>query len=286
MKARFSWPGWPPLLFYFGLGLSTSIVVGTLLWLVSDIGWHGWSLVSWDFLTSSPSNAGRAGGIRPVLISTGIILSISLWTAVPIAVISGLLFSGRLFHLPPGFVSFRRSIDLLASVPSVVFGLFGHVFFGNYLGLGYSLLAGGLTLGCMILPLMTRLAEESFRMIPKEWLRSSDALGLSKTRCFWHILLPNVVGPLLSAVVISIGRALAETAALLFTSGYVLRDPGSILDSGRTLSIHIYDLAMNVSGGNSQAYGSTFVLMLLLLTIHLVAQLIHRQWRLYAIAHH
>ena len=162
----------------------------------------------------------------------------------------------------------RRSLDVLAGVPSIVFGLFGNAFFCKTLGLGFSILSGGLTLACMVLPILIRSTEEGFRAVPANYRLSAAALGLSRTTTLIHLLLPAAVPGLIVGLVLGVGRAIAETAALIFTSGYVDRMPESLLDSGRALSIHIFDLSMNVSGGDANAYGSALVLVVLLLLIN------------------
>jgi phosphate transport system permease protein len=145
----------------------------------------------------------------------------------------------------------RGSLDVLAGVPSIVFGLFGNALFCQALGLGFSILSGGLTLACMVLPILIRTTEESFRAITSDQRLSAAALGLSTSTTVGSILLP---------------------------AAYVDRMPESLLDSGRALSIHIYDLAMNVAGGNPNAYGTAVVLVGLLIMINLAASWIAEQW--------
>jgi phosphate transport system permease protein len=172
----------------------------------------------------------------------------------------------------------RRSLDVLAGVPSIVFGLFGNVFFCKVLGLGFSILSGGLTLACMVLPILIRSTEEGFRAVPNEYRLGAAALGFSRTTTLFQLLLPAAVPGLVVGLVLGIGRAIAETAALIFTSGYVDRMPESLLDSGRALSIHIFDLSMNISGGDANAYASALVLLLLLLLINGTAAWIAERW--------
>ena len=166
----------------------------------------------------------------------------------------------------------RASLDVLAGMPSIVFGLFGNALFCKILGLGFSILSGGLTLACMVLPLLIRATEEGLRVgaarVPP---RRGRARPLATWTTLTHILLPGRVPGLMVGIVLGIGRALAETAALIFTSGYVDRMPESLFDSGRALSVHIYDLAMNVPGGERNAYAAALVLIVLLLVINLLA---------------
>ena len=244
------------------------LVTATFCWLVGDIIWHGLPHVSWTFVTASPRNAGREGGIGPILVSSLLILGVCLGVSLPIGVGTAVLLAefttdGSLF----GRLT-RRSLDTLAGVPSIVFGLFGNAFFCKTLGLGFSILSGGLTLACMVLPILIRSTEEAFRAVPSGYRLSAAALGLSRTTTLFRLLLPAAVPGLLVGLVLGVGRAIAETAALIFTSGYVDRMPESLLDSGRALSLHIFDLSMNVSGGDAHAYASALVLVVLLLAIN------------------
>jgi len=172
----------------------------------------------------------------------------------------------------------RRSLDVLAGIPSIVFGLFGNAFFCVYLGMGFSILSGGLTLACMVLPILIRSTEEGFRSVPDDYRLGSAALGMSRTSSLFHLLLPAAAPGLIVGLVLGIGRAVAETAALIFTSGYVDRMPRSLLDSGRSLSVHIFDLSMNISGGDGNAYASALVLIALLLVINGVASWTSNRW--------
>jgi len=172
----------------------------------------------------------------------------------------------------------RISLDVLAGIPSVVFGLAGNVFFCQICGLGYSILAGGLTLACMILPLLVRILENSFRSLPEDYRHAAENLGISKTTLVFRILLPEAKGGLVTGIVLGVCRAVSETAALLFTSGSVDSVPETWLDSGRTLSIHVYELAMN-PGGDSNANATALVLIVLVLAFSSAASFLTVCWR-------
>ena len=244
------------------------IVTAIFLWILSDIVRGGIGQLNWAFLTTAPIDTGRDGGIAPILVATLLILAVCLAVSLPIGIGTAILLAeftsnhnwyGRLV---------RRSLDVLAGVPSIIFGLFGNAFFSQTLGLGFSILSGGLTLACMVLPILIRSTEAGLTAVPQEYRLSASALGICRTNTLWHVLLPAAAPSLLVGLVLGIGRALAETAALIFTSGYVDRMPTSLFDSGRSLSIHIFDLSMNVTGGDANAYGSTLVLIFMLLIIN------------------
>ncbi|MGB7440213.1 MAG: phosphate ABC transporter permease PstA [Coleofasciculaceae cyanobacterium] len=264
-----------PTILVWGIALLVSAV---FFWIVADIVWHGAGQISWQFLISEPEKAGLEGGIGPILISTILILGVCLAVSLPLGIGTALLLAE--FTPTEGIFGrlVRRSLDVLAGVPSIVFGLFGNAFFSKTLGLGFSILSGGLTLACMVLPILIRSAEEGFRAVPSEYRLGAAALGISRTATLWQLLLPAAAPGLVVGIVLGIGRAIAETAALIFTSGYVTRTPESLLDSGRSLSIHIYDLSMNVAGGDAKAYASALVLLVLLLLINGIALWLVEIW--------
>ncbi|MCX2833799.1 phosphate ABC transporter permease PstA [Microbulbifer thermotolerans] len=255
-----------------------ALVVSLLLWVLGDVLIEGVAHFSWSFLFTEPEDSGRSGGIAPILVSTLWILSIALVTALPL----GLGVAVWLSEFAAGRRRFsdiaRVTLDILAGVPSIVYGLFGNAFFSIYLGLGFSLLSGGLTLALMILPVFVRTCESGLRAVNDEWRRGALALGMARSAAIWHILLPAARPAIGAGLVLGIGRATAETAALVFTSGYVDRMPESPLDSGRALAVHIYDLSMNVTGGDSAAYASALVLVVLIVLLNTLAQSLLEDW--------
>ncbi len=254
------------------------LISSLFFWLLGDILWHGFGQLSWSFLTEPTRNAGRAGGIGPIIVSTLLILTVCMASALPIGVGTA-VFLAEFTSIENLFGRMvRRSLDVLAGVPSIVFGLFGNVFFCIYLKMGFSILSGGLTLACMVLPILIRSTEEGLRSVPNEYRLGAAALGMSRTTMLFHILLPAAMPGLVVGLILGIGRAIAETAALIFTSGYVDRMPGSLMDSGRSLSIHIFDLSMNVAGGDSNAYASALVLIAILIVINTIASSITHRW--------
>lgn len=252
-----------------------ALLVGTAFcWLLFDLLWHGSERLDWSFLTTPPKSAGRSGGIAPILISTLLILGVAITVAAPLGLATAVLLSEFTRRGHFAGQSIGLSLDVLAGVPSIVFGLFGNAFFSVWLGLGFSILSGGLTLACMILPILIRTAESGLRMVPNDWRLGAAALGMSRATALSQILIPAAAPALAAGLMLGIGRAMAETAALVFTSGYVDRMPSSLLDSGRAISVHIYDLTMNVAGGDKNAYASALVLIGLLVVINSAAMLL------------
>ncbi|MCM1983338.1 phosphate ABC transporter permease PstA [Lyngbya confervoides] len=251
-------------------------VVGALLWILGDLLWHGLPQISWRFISEAPVDSGRSGGIFPILVSTLWILALSLGLALPLGLATATLLAEFGQQFPRFRATVELSLDILAGVPSIVFGLFGNAVFTQVLGLGLSLLSGALTLACMVLPIFIRAVQQSLQAIPQRDRRAAAALGLSRWSTFRTLLFPAAMPGIAVGSLLGFGRAIAETAALIFTSGYVDRLPTSIWDSGRSLSIHIYDLAMNVAGGEPNAYGTACILIgILLFTNSLVAGLSH-----------
>ncbi len=257
---------------------AAAMIFGLVAWILAGLVWGGISGVSWSFLVTAPSNGGRAGGLAPILVSTLAILAICLAVTVPLGLGTALLLSEFTLRETRFSRVVRFSLDVLAGIPSIVFGLFGNAFFSITLGLGFSILSGGLTLACMALPLFIRATEEGLRAVPDDYRKAGAALGVAQAKTIRRVILPAAAPGIIVGLVLAIGRALAETAALIFTSGYVDRMPSSVLDSGRALSIHIYDLAMNVPGGDRNAYASTLVLIGLLLIINLLASVLTERW--------
>ncbi len=264
--------------FTAAIWLSAALVAAALLWIVGDLARLGLAHLSLDFLLSAPQNAGRSGGIGPILVSTLLIISVTLAVALPLGLMVAVWLAEFTRRGDTLGNAIRLSLDVMAGVPSIVFGLFGNAFFSIYLGMGFSILSGGLTLACMILPVFIRTCEMGLTAVTDAWRQGAAALGMTRSAAVWHILLPAAAPAIAAGLTLGIGRATAETAALIFTSGYVDRMPESLLDSGRSLAVHIYDLSMNVTGGDPAAHASALVLIALIVVFNLLAQGLSDRW--------
>jgi phosphate transport system permease protein len=251
--------------------LAAGVVAALFIWLLADLLRHGAGRLSWEFLTEAPRRSGRAGGIWPILVSTLAVLAIAIAVALPLGLGTAILMVEFMKTGSRSAKYMSLSLDILAGVPSIVFGLFGNALFCKTLGLGFSLLSGGLTLACMVLPILVRTTELGLRMVPPDWRRGAAALGISRGTALVQVILPAAMPAVVAGLMLGIGRVAAETAALIFTSGYVDRMPGSLFDSGRVLAVHIFDLTMNVSGGEAHAYASALVLVAALIVINATA---------------
>jgi len=235
--------------------------------IVLDIAGAGISQLDIAYLTESPRNSGREGGVFPILVSTFCVLGVAIAVAFPISLAASIFVTEYLPQTSRWVTVFRSCMLILACVPSIAFGLFGHMFFSQTLGLGTSLLTGGLTLAVMIIPICTFAFEGIFRLLPTSYRYAAYSLGAARARFILCVLIPTNFAEIVGVILLGLGRALAETAALLFTSGYSDRMPQSLLDPGRVLSIHIYDLSMNIPGGDPMASASALLLIAIFLTI-------------------
>lgn len=253
------------MLIQAAIWVAALLVASAFLWLLADLLRHGAGRLDWSFVTSAPRDAGRGGGVAPILVSTLLIVGVAMLLAAPLGLATA-VFLSEFTQADSRLARWTSlSLDVLAGTPSIVFGLFGGAFFCVFLGFGFSILSGGMTLACMALPILIRAIEQGLRMTPGEWRLGAAALGVSRATLLWHVLIPAAAPSLAAGLMLGIGRAMAETAALIFTSGYVDRTPSSLFDSGRALSVHIYDLSMNVAGGDDNAHASALALIALLI---------------------
>lgn len=215
----------------------------------------------WRFLSSVSEHGGREGGIGPMIVATLAVLALALALAVPV----GVLVAIALAEWVPGNSAVGRAasiaLDMTAALPSVVVGLFGLTFFCEILGLGWSLLSGGLTLATMILPLFVRVAQAGLLAVPARFRLAGAALGLPPGVVILRIVVPAAIPALAAGLLLAAGRVLAESAALLFTAGGSAKMPGSVFDSGRVLALHIFHLIMEVPGGEGRACATAIVLV-------------------------
>lgn len=255
------------------------VIAGVFAWLASDLVIQGWRELNPAFFIEAPRDAGRDGGIGPLLVSTAWILAVCLGAAVPLGLATAVALTEYLRPRGRAARWLGSSLDVLNAVPSIVFGLFGYAVFAHGLGLGFSILSGGLTLACMVLPLFVRVTQQSLASVARQQRPAAEALAVSRTGWILRVLVPGALPGITAGLILSTGRALAETAALIFTAGYVMRLPGSVFDSGRALSVHIYDLSMNVAGGNANAAATALVLFIVLLLINAAAGRLNRHWQ-------
>ena len=215
----------------------------------------------------SPTYTSENVSLTPALISTVYMTGLSLLMAAPLGIFSAiyLVEYARRGNRIVGVI--RLAAEVLSGIPSIVYGLFGMIFFVITLRWGFSLLAGTCTLTIMILPLIMRTTEEALLAVPTSYREGSFGLGAGRLRTVFSIILPAAVPGILAGIILSVGRIVGETAALIFTAGTLAQVPGSVFDSARTLSVHMYNLSSEGLYMN-QASATAVVLLVLTLLIN------------------
>lgn len=255
--------------------LLSIFVVVILAFIMGFIIVQGASVISWDFLTESPSSGMTEGGIYPAIIGTLYLVVGSSLLSFPIGIMSGIYMHE--YAKNGKIVKFIRIMtNNLSGVPSVVFGLFGMAFFVNALGFGDSIIAGSCTLALMSLPLIIRTTEEALKMIDDSYRHGSLALGASKLQTIWRVILPMAFPNIITGLILSIGRVSGETAPILFTAvAYFLpKLPSSIFDQCMALPYHLYVISTSgtdIEASRGMAYGTALVLIAIVLIVNLLA---------------
>ncbi|MDO4542466.1 MAG: phosphate ABC transporter permease PstA [Bacillota bacterium] len=256
------------------VGISTVATFGILLFLIAYILVKGIpyltpSLFALEYTSENVS-------LFPAIVNTVIMTLLSLLIAIPFGISTAIYlveYAGR----GNKFVSvIRLTAETLSGIPSIVYGLFGLLFFVTYMEWGYSLLAGAATLSIMILPLIMRTTEEALISVPDTYREASFGLGAGHLRTIFRIVLPAAVPGILAGVILAIGRIVGETAALIYTAGTVAKLPESIFSSGRTLAIHMYTLSSEGLHTN-EAYATAVVLLILVLVINTLSAMIAKK---------
>lgn len=212
----------------------------------------------------------------PALINTLTMTFLSLIIAVPLGIFAAIFLVEYAKRGNKFMGIIRLTTETLSGIPSIVYGLFGMLFFVNTLGWGFSLLAGAFTLAIMILPLIMRTTEEALKSVPDSFREGSYGLGAGKLRTVFRIVLPSAIPGILAGTILAIGRIVGETAALMYTAGTVANVPSSVMGSGRTLAVHMYNLA---SEGlhMDQAYATAVILLLLVVGINALSSVIAKK---------
>lgn len=258
------------------LWLSGALTLAILLVIMGYVLVNGIGVISWDFLSGMPKNMGRTGGIFPVIVGSVAITAIAILVATPLSVGAAIYMSE---YAGDNILTrlVRFGADSLSGIPSIMFGMFGYIFFVYYLKMGYSLLAGGLTLALMALPIIMRVAEEAIKVVPESYRLGSMALGGSKWQTIRKVVLPTALPGILTGIILGMGRAVGETAAVYLTAGTVAKVPDSLFDPIRTMTYHTFILAMeNISIEN--AFGTSAVLVIMVMAITITSSIITRRY--------
>ena len=272
----------------FNKDLSNKIMLGvfraaayiTTLVLVAIIAYvviNGLPHISLDFIFGWPQGVNAEGGIWPTIVSTVYVTALAMLICTPIAVLAAVYLAeyakqGKIVEL------IRYAADALASVPSIVMGLFGYALFVEAMGLGLSMVSAALALALLMLPIVMRTTEEAIRAVPRYIRWGAYGLGATKWQVVSKIVLPSAFGRIATGIVLAIGRAIGETAVVLYTMGQAINLPISPLDSGRPMTVHLYLLANDGINMNA-AYGTALLLMVIILAFNLFARFLSRKRR-------
>lgn len=258
------------------------IVLGLLLWILGFIIYNGIGVISWEFIFSAPTDGMTGGGIFPAIVGTFYLIIGSSLFAFPVGIMSAIY---TVEYAKNNWLTkfIRIMTNNLASIPSIVFGLFGMTLFVNTLGFGDSILAGSLTLGLLILPVVIRTTEEALKAVPKTYRLGSTALGANKIQTIKRVVLPAAFPNIITGLILSIGRVSGETAPILFTvAAYFLPQlPHSIFDQAMALPYHLYVLATSgtdIEAARPMAYGTALVLIVIVLLMNTLAGIIKKRF--------
>lgn len=262
------------------LGVFRAAAYITTLVLVAIIAYvviNGLPHISLDFIFGWPHGVNAEGGIWPTIVSTVYVTALAMLICTPIAVLAAVYLAeyakqGKVVEL------IRYAADALASVPSIVMGLFGYALFVEAMGLGLSMVSAALALALLMLPIVMRTTEEAIRAVPRYIRWGAYGLGATKWQVVSKIVLPSAFGRIATGIVLAIGRAIGETAVVLYTMGQAINLPISPLDSGRPMTVHLYLLANDGINMNA-AYGTALLLMVIILAFNLFARFLSRKRR-------
>jgi len=264
----------------FACMATTLLFLGLIIYFIAV---RGFKVISWEFLTQVPRLNMTAGGVAPAIVGTMYLTLIAICFALPLGLACAIYLCE---YSPKGFLGniIRMSINNLAGVPSVVFGLFGFAVFVKFFKFGISMLSGGLSLGILVLPMIISASQEALMTVPVSIREASLALGATKWQTIKKIVLPAALPGVLTGVILSIGRVAGETAPILFTAAafYMRGFPKSIFSEVLALPYHIYALMTEGTHPDKQtaiAYGCSLILLVLVLSVSSIAIFIRQRQR-------
>lgn len=258
--------------------LAALSTLGVMFWILYQVLEEGLPLLRLEFLLDSPRQMGRTGGIFSTIVGTVALTAVAILIATPLGVGTAVFLREYTRESRISRV-IRFGTDCLAGVPSIIFGLFGFVFFVIFLRMGWSILSGGLTLATMILPTIICTAEEAIKSVPYSFREVSYGLGATRWQTIRKMVLPSAFPGILTGVLLGVGRSVGETAAVILTAGSSFLMPDSILSPIRTMAVHFYILARE-GISMEMAYATGAALILLILAINAVAN-----WLMYRYVH-
>ena len=267
----------------FGIFTFVSYAIVALLFaILAFIVVKGIGVISWEFISEMPKNGMTEGGIFPAIVGTLCLVVVSMVFAFPVGVLAAIYMTE---YVKDGWIKkiIKQMTNNLAGVPSIVFGLFGMSLFVNKLGFGDSILAGGLTLGLLVLPIVIRTTEESLKAVNDTFRQASLGLGASKWETTSKIVFPIAFPNIITGLILSIGRVSGETAPILFTvAAYFLpKLPTSIFDQAMALPYHLYVISTSgtdIVASRAMAYGTALVLIVIVLISNILANTLRKHY--------
>ncbi len=258
------------------INFSAAISILLLIGIVGYVFYRGIGVINWSFLTTVPSTINGTFGIAGNIVNTLYMIVLTLLIATPLGIGAAIYLNE--YAKPGRIVSLIEfTTETLSGIPSIIFGLFGMIFFGSTLKFGYSILTGALTLTLMVLPLITRNTQEALKTVPDTYRSGALGIGATKWYMIRTVMLPSAMPGIVTGIILAIGRIVGESAALLFTagSGYLLPQTGKallekIMQPGGTLTIQLY-LSMSKAQYDA-AFGIAFVLLVIVLIINLLTK--------------
>lgn len=252
-------------------GIAVAFLALILVYVIT----RGIPYINWDFLTTAYRPGLDQHGIRDIIVGTLAMVGLTLVIAVPIGVLAA-IYMGEYAKKGKVLTTIRFCVESLAGIPSILYGLFGYTFFAIQLAFGFSLLSSALTLAIMVLPVIIRSTEEALFTVPDSYREGSLALGASKLTTLFRVILPSAIPGILSAIILSMGRVMGETAAVYYTAGTMARVPSSVFSSTRSLAVHLY---MLVREGleTGDAYATATILIVIVVGLNALANFIAKR---------
>lgn len=252
-------------------GIAVAFLALILVYVIT----RGIPYINWEFLTTAYRPGLDQHGIRDIIVGTLAMVGLTLVIAVPIGVLAA-IYMGEYAKKGKVLTTIRFCVESLAGIPSILYGLFGYTFFAIQLAFGFSLLSSALTLAIMVLPVIIRSTEEALFTVPDSYREGSLALGASKLTTLFRVILPSAIPGILSAIILSMGRVMGETAAVYYTAGTMARVPSSVFSSTRSLAVHLY-LLVKEGLESGDAFATATILIVIVVGLNALANFIAKR---------
>ena len=252
-------------------GIAVAFLALILIYVIT----RGIPYINWEFLAPAYRPGLGSNGIRDIIVGTLAMVGLTLVIAVPIGVLAA-IYMGEYAKKGKVLTTIRFCVESLAGIPSILYGLFGYTFFAIQLAFGFSLLSSALTLAIMVLPVIIRSTEEALFTVPDSYREGSLALGASKLTTLFRVILPSAIPGILSAIILSMGRVMGETAAVYYTAGTMARVPSSVFSSTRSLAVHLY-LLVKEGLESGDAFATATILIVIVVGLNALANFIAKR---------